>query len=751
MKKDEYIESAVPTDYSAIVASEYRKLLRSIKVPLTALEKREIRAAYEMAVDGHKNQSRQTGEPYILHPIAVARICAEEMGQGAKAIIGALLHDVVEDTDYTTEDISGMFGENIANMVESLTKLDKAILEKDGQSNLSIQALSFRKILLTLAKDIRVVLIKMADRLHNLRTIDAMPHHKQLRVASETTYIYAPLAHRLGLYSIKSELEDLCLKITDKETYDFVVHKLEETEKDRNAYVKKFVAPLKSEINARFPDMKFNVFGRVKSITSIANKLRKKDIPFEDIYDIFAVRVVIEAEKEYEKMACWQVYSIITDQHIPLSERFKDWISVPKPNGYESLHITVMGPQGRFVEVQVRSQRMDELAERGVAAHWKYKGIASDNLFDQWLQRAREVLENPTSDAIDFLNDFKADLFAEEVYVFTPKGELRFFPKGATALDFAFDIHSDIGVRCHAVKVSGRIVPISYKLQNGDQLEVVTRQTQKPTEDWLNIVVTSRARGRIRQAIKDEKRKSAEEGKEILRRKLNSLKVNLDDNLEQLTKYYGFTSRTDFLSAIHNEAISLQELKNFKIEENKLVLFEKPLKDKDDKVAQVPVPVPSKTPMFKAETRLLIDGKDASTLSFELSPCCNPVQGDSIFAYVSTKNVFKIHRVSCVNAEHLQATFSYRVKKAEWVNSVNSSYVVTIRINGIDDLGVVQNLTSIITQQLALNMRSISLAGNEGYFEGTIGVVIKNTDQLNLLLRTLRAADGITSAVRLEQ
>jgi GTP pyrophosphokinase len=735
-----------------VIQRAYRRLLRSIREEMSPADKKQVREAYEMAVDAHKPQRRKSGEPYILHPIAVAQICAEEMGLGPKAIIAALLHDVVEDTEISLKEIENKFGSKIAMIVDGLTKFTKIIDAKSTDEeeeipSFSLQAENFRKVLLTMAKDIRVVMIKIADRLHNMRTLGSMPIHKQLKIASETTYVYSPLAHRLGLYAIKSEFEDLCLKITDPEAYHFVTQKLDETDKDRSAFVNKFVKPVKDALQT--DELKYRISSRVKSIYSISNKLKKKQIPFEDIYDIFAIRVILDVPKEKEKSACWHVYSIITDIYTPVPERLKDWIAVPKQNGYESLHTTVMGPLGKFVEVQIRTERMDDIAERGLAAHWIYKGVNADNIFDKWLSHAREVLENPNSDAIEVLNDFRDNLFNDEIYAFTPKGEMRYFSKGATALDFAFDIHSEVGQKTKSVKVNGKLVPLSYELRNGDQVEVITSKGQKPTEDWLKIVVTGRARSRIRQSLKEEQRRLGEFGRETLERKLNNWKLEFEENIDFLVKHFGYKNRLDFYVAIANEIISLNDIKVIPSENGRLH-FEKVQQSTIHKPEEEEVYRGSRD--YKGKAKLLIDGVDATILSYQLASCCNPVQGDEVFAYVSgSGGGAKIHRTNCPNAEHLQATYGYRIKRAEWVDNAEASFIATIRINGIDDLGVVKRLTDVIADQLKVNMRSITMTGDEGYFEGTIQVVINNRDQLHLIIRSIKAIDGVSSVQRVDE
>ncbi len=510
-----------------LIQGAYRDLLRSIKAKLSPEDKVNIRASYELAVRAHAEQRRKSGEPYILHPIAVAKICAEEIGLGATAIISALLHDVVEDTDITLEDIRRQFGTRIAKIVDGLTKLDSAYNAE------SPQAENFRKVLSTLVDDVRVVLIKMADRLHNMRTLGAMPRHKQLKIAAETSYVYAPLAHRLGLYKIRTEYLDLCMKITDPDEYRDIAQKLAETKRSRDEYVQEFIRPLRERLDSI--EVPYNITGRAKSIHSIWNKIKKKNVPFEQIYDLFAVRIIVDVPVEDERLVCWQIYSIVTDVHTPIPERLKDWITTPKSNGYESLHTTVIGPKGRYVEVQIRSQRMDEIAERGFAAHWKYKGVSKNpDIYERWLDSVREILDDPNSDAVEFLGDFRSNnLFNEEVFVYTPNGDMKILPKGATALDFAFSIHTDIGYHCQAVRVNNKIVPMGYQLRNGDQVEVVTNNRQRPSEDWLKLVITGKARSRIRSAMKEERRRRGELGRETLERKLKAMKVDFELRSEE--------------------------------------------------------------------------------------------------------------------------------------------------------------------------------------------------------------------------
>ncbi len=718
------------------IQKAYKRLLRHVKIK-TDEERKLIRKAFELSTQAHCKQRRKSGEVYILHPIEVARITAAEMGLGPTAVIGALLHDVVEDTPVTIEDIRAEFGDKIAMIVEALTKFDKMY---DVESP---QAETFKKILVSLAQDVRVVMIKMADRLHNMRTLGSMPPHKQMKIASETAFIYAPLAHRLGLYKVKTEFEDLCMKITEAERYQEIEIKLKETEKQRARFVSEFTKPLRKEIEAL--GIKFRISGRAKSVFSVSNKMKKKQIPFEEIYDLFAVRIIVDVPKANEKSICWQIYSIITDAYNPIPERLKDWVSTPKSNGYESLHTTVVGPKGRFVEVQIRSERMDEVAEKGLAAHWKYKGVSSSNsIFDRWLNHVREMLASPEEDAVNFLNDFRTNLFAKEVYVFTPKGDMRILPKGSTALDFAFDIHSEVGYNCAGVQVNGSQVPISHILKNGDRVSVRTSKSQKPSESWLQIVQTGKAKSRIRQALKEERKQQGEIGKEYLQRKLKNIKVELNyDNLEVLLKFYGVQSGIDLYYGIAMEELSLNRLKELEVEHGKLSI-------KKEEKPTAPRPAPQRKTDTNIKPKLMINGEDASQFSYSLATCCKPVQGDEIFAYTTTHDGVKIHRNACPNAKNMLSKYGYRVMKAAWVTSFNTSFVADLELTGIDDIGIIQRLTNVLTNQLRVDMRSFSMDGDEGYFKGKISVVVNNTDQLNFIIKSLRDQEYVSNVIRIE-
>lgn len=726
-------------DDRLIVQRAYRKLLKTFKGNLDTTDKENIRTAYEMAVKAHSSQRRKSGEPYILHPIAVAQICVEEIGLGPTAIICALLHDVVEDTTLTLTDITNVFGERVSKIVDGLTKLDSAY-------NIDVpQAENFKKVLSTLVDDVRVVLIKMADRLHNMRTLGSMPKHKQLKIAAETTYIYAPLAHRLGLYNIKTEFQDLCMKITDPENYHEIARKLKETKRDRSDYIEDFIKPLQGELDEL--EIPYRITGRPKSIYSIYNKIKIKKVDFEEIYDLFAIRIIVDVPIKKEKSACWQVYSVVTDVYSTIPERLKDWITTPKSNGYESLHTSVIGPEGRFVEVQIRSERMDEIAERGYAAHWKYKGLSNQHdVYESWLDSVRDLMENPEADALEFINDFKTNLFAEEVYVYTPKGDLQILPKGASALDFAFSIHTDLGYHAVAIKVNNKLVPMGYKLKNGDQISVTISKTQKPNEAWLKLVITSKARSKIRSALKEERKKQAEIGKEAAERKLSNLKVDFETNVDILAKSFGFKSRLDLFSALANDEVKLSDFKNFKIEHNKIVLLENEhFKEYETEIGETGIPLPSVIPKDAEKMQLLIGGENASHYEFSYATCCNPMPGDKVFAYLTSTAGLKIHRTSCANAANLFANYGYRIMKAEWINIGKTSFVAELTISGIDSgPGVIERLTQKISGKLGLSIRSFYIDGNEGYFEGKISLIVPNEEYLKLAIKAIQSLEGIS-------
>lgn len=730
----------------ASIDAKFEELYTSITPVLKDEDGEVLRAAYELAYHSHRRQRRKSGEPYIFHPIEVARICLEEIGLGPTAVTAALLHDVVEDTPVTIEEIEKQFGKKIMRIVDGLTKLD-------GLYNVeSPQAENFKKVISSLVYDVRVVLIKMADRLHNLRTIGSMPHHKQLKIAAETSYIYSPLAHRLGLYKVKTEMQDICMKITDPEEYNDIKVKLQETKEGRDAYIASFINPLREKLEGLNID--YRILGRSKAISSIANKLRTKKVPFDKIYDLFAVRIILDVDIDKEKSCAWQVYSFITDVYKPIPERLKDWITTPKSNGYESLHTTVLGPEGRFVEVQIRSERMDEIAEKGFAAHWKYKGVnGQSNVYDAWLDNVRDILDTKHADALEFLNDFKSNLFSEELYIFTPNGDMIILPKGATALDFAFHIHSDVGYHATAIKVNDKLVPMGHKLESSDQVHVTTNKNQKPKEDWLNMVVTGKARSKIRSSMKEERRKKGELAQEALARKLKSMKVDYDKSVDFLIKHYKLQSRPDLYYALAMEDIKLSEIKKFDIDDN--CLAEPASPDTTTTGSPAPEEMQERAPSTKRSKAsktggILVNGESADQYQYTFANCCNPVQGDNIFAYLTSHDGLKIHRTKCPNAEHLMANYGYRILKAAWVNEAERNFVADLKIMGVDSgVGVIQILSNELSVKLGVNIRSFSIEGHEGYFEGKISVFVANKDQLTVVMRAIEKLDTISHVSRI--
>lgn len=722
-----------------LILREYRALLRSLKPKLKTGDKEFLRIAFEMAAEAHKTMRRKSGEPYILHPLAVARICSEEIGLGVRSTICALLHDTVEDTDITLEDIEREFSSEIARIVDGLTKISNVI-----DVNASRQAENFKKILLTLTDDPRVILIKLADRLHNMRTLDSMKREKQLKIASETVYVYAPLAHRMGLYNIKTELEDLAMKYLEPEEYREIARKLAETKRERSRYINEFIKPLKDKLDKG--DFSFDIYGRPKSIHSIWNKMRKKGVAFEEVYDLFAIRVILNSPPEKEKEDCWKVYSMITDEYNPSPERLRDWLSNPKSNGYEALHTTVMGPQGKWVEVQIRSRRMNEIAEKGLAAHWKYKeGAADESRFDKWFQQIREVLNTQDNDSIDFLQDFKTSFLAEEIYVYTPKGDVKMLPVGSTALDFAFAIHSAIGVQCIGAKVNHKLVPLSHKLRSGDQVEIITSSKQKPNEDWLAIVVTAKAKSKIKDALKEEKRKIADEGKYVVQRKLENFGAAYNQhNIDVLTAFYKLNSSLDFFYQVSVRNIDLKELKEFQLLGDRL---EPPrpvkplttdLKPSEGAASAVP----------RKDTELIIFGESSDRIVYTLANCCKPIPGDDVFGFVSIGKGLTIHRTNCPNAAKLMANYGHRVVKTKWAKNKEISFLTGVRIVGMDDVGVVNKITNLISGELRINISAMTIEAKEGLFEGNIKIYVHDKEELEELVQRLKQLSGIHSVIR---
>jgi guanosine-3',5'-bis(diphosphate) 3'-pyrophosphohydrolase len=712
--------------------------LRSLKVKLKPGDRKIIRLAFEIAADAHKTMRRKSGEPYILHPLAVARICVEEIGLGVRSTICALLHDTVEDTDITLEDIERDFGSEIARIVDGLTKISNVI-----DVNASKQAENFKKILLTLTDDPRVILIKLSDRLHNMRTLDSMKREKQLKIASETVYVYAPLAHRMGLYTIKTEMEDLAMKYLEPDTYKEIAQKLAETKRERSKFINEFIKPLNEKLEKTGFD--FEIYGRPKSIHSIWTKMKKKGVAFEEVYDLFAIRVILNSPQEREKEDCWKVYSLITDEYIPSPERLRDWLSNPKSNGYEALHTTVMGPEGRWVEVQIRTKRMNEIAEKGLAAHWKYKeGGADESRFDKWFQQIREVISSEGTDSIDFLQDFKTSFLAEEIYVYTPKGDVKMLPIGSTALDFAFSIHSEIGGKCIGAKVNHKLVPISHKLRSGDQVEIISSNKQKPSEDWLTFVVTAKAKSKIKDALKEEKRKVAEDGKYALQKKLESMGAAFaQHNIEELMSWYKFSSPLDLFYQIAVKNIDLKDLKEFKVVHGDKLEPPRPKQAIEVK--------PEITPHIpKKDAELIIFGESSDKIVYNLANCCKPIPGDDVFGFVTTGKGLTIHRTNCPNAAKLLANYSHRVVKTKWAKNKEISFLTGLRIIGLDDVGVVNKITNLISGELKINIAAITIEAKEGLFEGNMKVYVHDKEELDELVNRLKALQGIHSVERFD-
>ncbi|MBM3416989.1 MAG: bifunctional (p)ppGpp synthetase/guanosine-3',5'-bis(diphosphate) 3'-pyrophosphohydrolase [Bacteroidetes bacterium] len=720
-----------------LILREYRSLLKVLKSKLKPGDKNLIRIAFEMAAEAHKTMRRKSGEPYILHPIAVAKICVDEIGLGIRSTICALLHDTVEDTDISLEDVEREFGNEIARIVDGLTKISNVI-----DVNASQQAENFKKILLTLTDDPRVILIKLADRLHNMRTLDSMKRDKQLQISSETVYVYAPLAHRMGLYNIKTEMEDLAMKYMEPDVYKDIARKLAETKKERSKYINEFIRPLKEKMDKA--SLNAEIYGRPKSIHSIWNKMKKKGVEFEEVYDLFAIRILIDSPPEKEKEDCWKVYSLITDEYNPSPERLRDWLSNPKANGYEALHTTVMGPQGKWVEVQIRSKRMNEIAEKGLAAHWKYKEEKDDeSRFDKWFHQIREVISNQETDSIDFLQDFKTSFLAEEIYIYTPKGDIKMLPVGSTALDFAFAIHSAIGVKTIGAKVNHKLVPISHKLHSGDQVEIITSSKQKPSEDWLGFVVTSKAKGRIRDALKEEKRKVADEGKYTLQRKLEGVGAAFTQhNIDELVHWYKLPSNLDLFYQVAVKNIDLKELKDFKVTGDRIEA-PKPVKQLPEKSEYIPGITSG-----KKDAELVIFGESSDRIVYNLANCCKPIPGDDVFGFVTTGKGLTIHRTNCPNAAKLLANYGHRVVKTKWAKNKEISFLTGIKIVGMDDVGVVNKITNLISGELKINIAALTIEAKEGLFEGNIRLYVHDKEELDKLVQSLLNLPGIESVKR---
>jgi GTP pyrophosphokinase len=726
------------------IANRYKDLLKGTYEVLSKEDKELIRKAFDIAVDAHSKQRRKTGEPYIFHPIAVAKIVAMEIGLGATSIAAALLHDVVEDTDYTIDDMEHLFGETIARIVNGLTKISQLNKEQDS----SIQAENFRKMLLTLHDDVRVILIKIADRLHNMQTMDAMPAHKQVKIASETLYIYAPLAHRLGLYNIKTDLEDLGLKYTEPEVFKSIVAKIKESKEEQQNYLKRFEDTLKNGLDKE--SFSYDIKGRFKSIFSIRRKMQKQNVTFEEVFDKYAIRIIFKPISKDEKHDAWKIYSIVTDNFRPNPARLRDWISQPKSTGYEALHITVIGPDAQWVEVQIRSERMNEIAEKGYAAHFKYKqGGANESGLESWLNKLKETLENQSLNAVDFVEDFKLNLYAKEIYVFTPKGDLKSLPKDASALDFAFAIHTDVGLKCRGAKVNGKLVPLSYTLSSGDQIEVITSSTNKPNSRWLDFVITARARTKIRAALKEEEKAIAEEGKAVLMRKLRHLKIPFNEKTtNELVNFFKLRTSFDLFYRIGNGAIDNTQLKAYVSQRNSSILnFFK------TKLRRGPSPTEyiEHTEEVTHKYDALVFGKEEEKLDYTLSKCCSPIPGDNVFGFLTINDGIKVHKKNCPNAISLQSNYAYRIMKAKWIDSTKQDFKVILQIKGVDHSGIVNEVTRIISTNMGVFIHSINISGDEGVFDGKISLSVKNSTQLNKLIKRIQKVEGVKSVERVNR
>ena len=733
--KDKKI-ATVGGDERKDILNAFKSLLRAVK-DRSKEDSKLIRKAFDLSLEAHKDDRRKSGELYIWHPISVARICADEMNLDSTAIVCALLHDTVEDTYITLQDIEDSFGVKVRNIIDGLTKIPDVFDE-----NASVQAENFRKMILTISNDFRVVLIKLADRLHNMRTLEVMAPDKQLKIASETRFLYSPLAHRFGFYTIKTELEDLSMKYCEPDVYNDIESRLKSTQEVRMRFIRRFIAPIKEELTNQ--GYQFDIKIRTKSVSSIWRKMKTKDVPFEEVFDVFAIRIIVNTPIEQEKADCWKIYSVVTDFYQPSPERLRDWISTPRANGYESLQTTVMSPQGKWVEVQIRSKRMDEIAEKGIAAHYKYKEDRKDeSKFDRWITEIRDLLENSESNAIDFINEFKLNLFREEIYVFTPKGELRVLPVGATILDFAYDIHTDLGDRCIGAKVNNRLMPLSYELQNGDQLEIITSAKQKPNEEWLKFVVSARARQKIKASLNEERKAIAQDGKEILERKLKQFNLRMNaENITFLEKYFGIGSATELYFRIAKGKIDVNRIREIEDKNGMLISTGKEgvgRKDKQGGIDSIQV---------DTKNDVIYIGEDFKGVDYQLSACCNPIPGDAVFGFITINQGVKIHRSDCPNAVHLQSKFIYRCIKAAWKSEMLQERLAAIRIVGIDQIGLVNRLTEIISKENKVNMKSIHFETNDGVFEGHVRVMVYDTEHLERLMGKFQEIEGVQRVTR---
>ncbi|PWH81471.1 RelA/SpoT family protein [Algibacter marinivivus] len=739
------IEEAIEKENAAI-AKAYKELLKVSYTTLSKEDKKLIRSAFEIALDGHKDQRRKSGEAYIFHPLAVAKIVAQEIGLDATSIASALLHDVVEDSpDYEIKDIEKKFGKTIATIVDGLTKISSLSKEKD--MDVSLQAENFRKMLLTLNDDVRVIIIKIADRLHNMQTMDSMRPDKQVKIASETLYIYAPLAHRIGLYNIKTELEDLGLKYTEPDVYNDILGKIKESKEEQDKYIAQFSGVIENSLEKE--NLRYQIKGRPKSIFSIRKKMIAQGVSFDEVYDKFAIRIIYkcDSDPQNEKFIAWKIYSIVTDHFRPNPIRLRDWISSPKSTGYEALHITVMGPRGRWVEVQIRSERMHEIAEKGYAAHYKYKqGSDKEDNLESWINRLQEALENPDMNAVDFVEQFKLNLYSKEIFVFTPAGDLKSLPKGATALDFAFSIHTEVGMKTRGAKVNGKLEPLSHELNSGDQVDILTGQNIKPNPNWLDYTTTARARSKIKSALKENKKQIGEDGKEILRRKLKQLKITLDESsINEMVNYFKLKTSLDLFYRIGIGTIDNTMLKSYaSSRSNALMSFIKSKISRKQTVSKEEIEKQEVTVKYDS----LVFGKEEEKLDYKLSNCCNPIPGDSVFGFLTVNEGIKVHKKNCPNAVSLQSNYAYRIMPAKWIDSTQQEFLVKIELTGIDHIGLVNDITSIVSENMHVDMKSISFESNDGLFSGKINVLVKNNTIIRKLLEKLKKINGIDKVRR---
>ena len=717
------------------IAQQYKELLRISYQRLSKSDKKLIRLAFDTAVDAHKNQRRKSGEPYVFHPISVAKIVADEIGLDSTSIASALLHDVIEDSNYTIEDINEIFGETISKIVHGLTKISN--LKKDNYN--SIQSENFRKMLLTLNDDIRVIIIKIADRLHNMKTLNSLPKYKREKIASETLFIYAPLAHRIGLYNIKSELEDLGLKFTDLRRYNQIKNKIEKSKEKQNFYIKKFSLMIKKALNKE--DLKYKIIGRSKSIYSIHNKMENQSIPYESVYDKFAIRIIYDSDVENEKFIAWKIYSIVTDHFIPNPTRLRDWITAPKSTGYEALHITVSGPENQWVEVQIRSKRMNEIAEKGYAAHYKYKQKNKKDIgIEKWLDRLQELLKSNSVNAIDFVDDFKLSLYSKDIFVFTPKGDLISLPKGSTGLDFAFNIHTEIGIKTRGIRVNQKLVPLSKELKSGDQVEVITSNAAKPRANWLEYAITSKARSNIKSSLNEQKKITAKYGEEILIRKLKHLKIKYNDKVcKHLLRFFKLKTNLDLFYLVGIDSIDNQKIRNFSSDyNNKFFNFFK------KKLTYDSLKISKKTNNYNK----LVFGYEQQPLAYKLSACCNPIPGDSVFGFISENEGIKVHKKDCQNVVDMQSKYAFRIINAKWIASAMDKFTSNIKITGIDNIGLVNQVTKIISNLMNVDIYKINFIANDGIFEGTVGIRVSNKTIVNKVIKKIEKIKGIEKVTR---